>query len=137
MAKAENEQAPKRGKRTGRPTENAQPKVRMALFMPSELAFKLRALAFEKQVSYSAVFNDLVRSMPEPDIQARLDELKGASKKYSRSDTVDVEKEPITCWMEPAMDAKVRAAAFAGRASNSKIASDLVRAAPAPKMSGG
>lgn len=136
MAEAGNEQAPKRDKRTGRPVVNVTPKERMAFNMDCDLAFKVRLLALEQKKTISAVFNDLVRAAPEPDIQACIQNHEGMSPKRSRSKD-PVKKEPVVFWMEPELADKVRAIAFVDSASNSKVGSDLVRAAPAPKNSAG
>lgn len=139
MAKPEREQALKGGKkRMGRPVSNVEAKERMTFWMLTALVFKLRALAFEKKVPYSTAFNDMVRNAPEPVIEIGEDQLPKKVAKYSSADERGLDKERITCWMEPAMANKLRTMAFiAGHVPNSKIASDLVRAAPTPKMSGG
>jgi hypothetical protein len=131
MAAADQERAPKRSKKMGRPVSNAEPKERMTFYIASNLAFKLRALAFEKKSPQSAVFNDLVRPLPVPKLEpgARTDE---SAPKYSRADQSNVDKERVTLWMEPALAHKVRAMAFAAHVPHSKIASDLLEQAPTP-----
>ncbi|WP_426237487.1 hypothetical protein [Pseudomonas sp. TWP3-2] len=133
MAAAGKDQAPKAGKRMGRPVSNAQPKERMTFYIASDLAFKVRALAFEQKKRPSAVFNDLVRAAPEPKLQADLSrESLQAASTYSRADQVNVDKERVTLWMEPALAHKVRALAFAEHVPHSKIATDLLQKAPTP-----
>lgn len=131
MAAAGKEQAPKGGKRMGRPVSNAEPKERMTFYIATDLAYKLRALAFEQKKRPSAVFNELVRPLPTPKLApgARTDE---PAPKYSRVDQSNVDKERVTLWMEPALAHKIRAMAFADHVPHSKIASDLLEKAPTP-----
>lgn len=136
MAAEGKEQAPKGGKKMGRPVSNAEPKERMTFYVATALAFKLRALAFEQKRRPSAVFNDLIRPLPEPKLKPGAAE---GEKTYSRADQSSVDKERVTLWMEPALAHKIRAMAFAGHVPHSKIASDLLEKAPTPdpQMSAG
>lgn len=131
MAAAGKDQAAKGGKKMGRPVSNTEPKERMTFYVASELAFKLRALAFEQKKRHSAVFNDLVRPLPVPKLVpgARTAE---TEPKYSRADQSSVDKERVTLWMEPELAHKIRAMAFADHVPHSKIASDLLEKAPTP-----
>ncbi|WP_146041264.1 hypothetical protein [Pseudomonas sp. MPR-ANC1] len=117
----------------GRPVSNAEPKERMTFYIASDLAYKLRALAFEQKKPHSAVFNDLVRPLPTPVLEpnARSGAEEPAAK-YSRADQSNVDKERVTLWMEPGLAYKVRAMAFAQHVPHSKIATDLLEKAPTP-----